>query len=253
VPKFVGIEPQRVLLLLAQAQLFPWMRLDIEGAEKVPRQGPAILVANHRSYIDPVAIGFLMARVGRPVRFLGKKEVVDAPVVGDVVAALGGIRVDRGSGSDEPLRAAQDALAAGELVAIMPQGTIPRGPAFFDPELKGRWGAVKLAEAAGVPIVPIGLWGTEAVWPRSSKVPNLTNVLDPPTIRIRVGDPVPLKHRSVDADTARMMKAIRSLLPPEANEAREPSAEELARTYPGGIVPDEADPSHEATRRPGTD
>jgi putative phosphoserine phosphatase/1-acylglycerol-3-phosphate O-acyltransferase len=253
VPKLAGIEPQRVLLLLAQAQLFPWMRLDIEGAEKVPRHGPAILVANHRSYIDPVAIGFLMARVGRPVRFLGKKEVFDAPVVGDVVAALGGIRVDRGSGSDEPLRAAQDALAAGELVAIMPQGTIPRGPAFFDPELKGRWGAVKLAEAADVPIVPIGLWGTEDVWPRSSKVPNLTNVLDPPTIRIRVGDPVELKHRSVDADTKRMMKAIRALLPPEASEAREPTAEELARTYPGGIVPDEVDASHEATRRPGTD
>jgi putative phosphoserine phosphatase/1-acylglycerol-3-phosphate O-acyltransferase len=253
VPKFAGIEPQRVLLLLAQAQLFPWMRLDIEGADKVPRHGPAILVANHRSYIDPVAIGFLMARVGRPVRFLGKKEVFDAPVVGDVVAALGGIRVDRGSGSDEPLRAAQDALAAGELVAIMPQGTIPRGPAFFDPELKGRWGAVTLAEAAGVPIVPIGLWGTERVWPRSSKVPNLTNVLDPPTIRIRVGDPVEVKHRSVDADTKRMMKAIRALLPAEANEQREPTAEELARTYPGGIVPDDVDASHEATRRPGTD
>lgn len=253
VPKFAGIEPQRVLLLLAQAQLFPWMRLDIEGDEKVPRQGPAILVANHRSYIDPVAIGFLMARVGRPVRFLGKKEVFDAPVVGDIVAALGGIRVDRGSGSDEPLRAAQDALAAGELVAIMPQGTIPRGPAFFDPELKGRWGAVTLAEAADVPIVPIGLWGTEQVWPRSSKVPNLTNVLDPPTIRIRVGDPVELKHRSVDADTKRMMKAIRALLPPEANERREPTVEELARTYPGGIVPDDVDASHEATRRPGTD
>jgi putative phosphoserine phosphatase/1-acylglycerol-3-phosphate O-acyltransferase len=253
VPKLAGVEPQRVLLMLAQAQLFPWMRLDIEGAEKIPRHGPAVLVANHRSYIDPVAIGFLMARVGRPVRFLGKKEVFDAPVVGDVVAALGGIRVDRGSGSDEPLRAAQDALAAGELVAIMPQGTIPRGPAFFEPELKGRWGAVKLAEAADVPIIPIGLWGTERVWPRSSKVPNLTNVLDPPTIRIRVGDPVPLKHRSIDADTKRMMKAIGALLPPEASEPHEPTAEELARTYPGGVIPDAVDAEHESTRRPGTD
>lgn len=253
VPKFAGLEPQRVLLLLAQPQLFPWMRLDLEGADLVPRHGPAVLVANHRSYVDPIAIGLLMARVGRPVRFLGKKEVFDAPLVGDVVSALGGIRVDRGTGSDEPLRAAQDALAAGELVAIMPQGTIPRGPAFFDPELKGRWGAVKLAESAGVPIIPIGLWGTELVWPRSSKLPNLTNVLDPPTVRVRVGEPVPLGHRSVDADTRRMMTAISALLPPEARERREPTAEELARTYPGGVVPDGDDAEHEASRRPGTD
>lgn len=253
VPKFAGLEPQRVLLMLAQPQLFPWMRLDIEGSELIPRQGPAVLVANHRSYIDPIAIGFLLARVGRPVRFLGKKEVFDAPVVGDVVAALGGIRVDRGTGSDEPLRAAHEALAAGELVAIMPQGTIPRGPAFFDPELQGRWGAVKLATEADVPIIPIGLWGTERVWPRSAKMPNLTNVLDPPTVRVRVGEPVALKRRSVDADTKRMMKAISALLPAEAREPRDPSPEELARTYPGGVVPDDADPDHEATRRPGTD
>ena len=53
---------------------------------------------------------------------------------------MGGIRVERGTGSDEPLRAAAQALEGGELVAIMPQGTIPRGPAFFDPVLKGRWG-----------------------------------------------------------------------------------------------------------------
>ncbi len=253
VPKFAGLEPQKALLLLAQPQLFPWMRLDIDGAELIPRRGPAVLVANHRSYIDPIAIGLLMAKAGRPVRFLGKKEVFDAPVVGDLVSALGGIRVDRGTGSDEPLRAAQDALAAGELVAIMPQGTIPRGPAFFDPVLQGRWGAVKLAEAAEVPIIPIGLWGTEKVWPRSAKLPNLTNVLDPPTIRVRVGSAVQLKHRSVDADTRRVMKAISALLPDEARETHDPTDEELARTYPGGVVPDDLDAEHEATRRPGTD
>ena len=86
VPKFAGLEPQRVLLMLAQPQLFPWMRLDIEGVDHIPRHGPAMLVANHRSYFDPIAIGFLLARAGRPVRFLGKKEVFDAPIVGDVVS-----------------------------------------------------------------------------------------------------------------------------------------------------------------------
>ena len=255
VPKFAGLEPQRVLLLLAQPQLFPWVRFDIDGVDKIPERGPAVLVGNHRSYFDPLAIGFLLARRGRPVRFLGKKEVFDAPLVGEIVTALGGIRVDRGTGSDAPLRAAEDALAAGELVALMPQGTIPRGPAFFDPVLQGRWGAAKLASGAGVPVIPIGLWGTEQVWPRSSRLPDVTNLLHPPTVRIRVGDPVEVKGRSADADTKRIMKAISALLPAEARRRREPTYEELARTYPGGVVPDDVESaaSHESTRRPGTD
>jgi len=255
VPKFVGLEPQRALFLLAQAQLLPWVRFDLEGVERIPAEGPAILVANHRSYFDPLAIGYLLARRGRPVRFLGKKEVFDAPIVGDMVTALGGIRVDRGSGSDEPLHAAEEALAAGEMVAIMPQGTIPRGPAFFDPELKGRWGAVRLAEATGAPVIPIGLWGTDEVWPRSAKMPDVTNVLRPPTVSIRVGDEVDLGGEDVDEDTRTMMAAIAALLPEESRAERMPSHDDLASTYPGGIVPDDlADvASHEATRRPGSD
>ena len=62
----------------------------------------------------------------------------------------------------------------------MPQGTIPRGPAFFDPVLKGRWGAARLRQMTGAPVIPIGLWGTEKVWPRSSRLPNVLNVTNPP-------------------------------------------------------------------------
>ena len=104
-------------------------------------------------------------------------------------AALGGIRVERGSGSEEPLEAAAEALAAGELVALMPQGTIPRGRAFFEPELKGRWGAAKLARISGAPVIPIGLWGTERVWPRNARTPDVLAIGHPPTVRIRVGEP----------------------------------------------------------------
>lgn len=253
VPKFAGIEPQKVLFLLAQAQLFPWVRFDVGGLDRIPTDGPAILVANHRSYLDPLAIGYLLAKRGRPVRFLGKKEVFDAPIVGDLATALGGIRVDRGTGSAAPLRAAEAALDAGEMVAIMPQGTIPRGPAFFDPDLKGRWGAVRLAHATGAPVIPIGLWGTEQVWPRSARTPDVTNVVHPPRVRIRVGDPVPLDGEDVEEDTERMMAAIVDLLPVQARERREPSPDELARTYPGGVVPDGDDAEHERDRRPGHD
>ena len=64
------------------------------------------------------------------------------------------------------------------------------------------------------PVIPIGLWGTEKVWPRSSRLPNVLNVTDPPEVRVRVGAPVELKYRSLDADTKRIMAAISKLLPP---------------------------------------
>ncbi len=255
VPKLAGLEPQQVALQLARTArlaITPYARFEIEGAEHLPAEGPAIVVANHRSYFDPIALGVAVAERGRPVRFLGKKEVFDAPVVGDVARAMGGIRVERGSGSDEPLREATVALAAGEMVAMMPQGTIPRGRAFFDPELKGRWGAARLAAASGAPIVPMGLWGTEAVWPRSSRVPMVWNVVTPPTVSVRVGAPFHVTGDDPDADTERIMAAIVDLLPPEARVAREPTPEELARAYPAGHTAD-TDADHEVERRPGTD
>jgi len=254
IPKLpvLGVEPQQLLLLMGRFAQVPFARFDVRGWENIPATGPAIVVGNHRSYFDPLAMGVTLARRGRPVRFLGKKEVFDAPLVGPALRAMGGIRVDRGTGSDEPLKEAAAALGGGQLVALMPQGTIPRGPAFFDPKLKGRWGAARLHAMTGAPVIPVGLWGTERVWPRSSKVPAVWNVLDPPTIRIRVGPPVEgLTGRSADADTKRIMKAIADLLPPEARVKRTPTPEELARTYPDGKVP--ADLARERTRRPGTD
>lgn len=252
IPKLLGIEPQQVLMAGARLPLVvPYARFDIEGAEHIPESGPAIIVGNHRSYFDPLALGMALSKRGRPVRFLGKKEVFDAPVVGPLAKALGGIRVERGTGSDEPLNEAVDALAAGQLVAIMPQGTIPRGEAFFDPVLKGRWGAAKLATMSGAPIVPVGLWGTERVWPRSSRVPYVWNVTNPPLVTIRVGKPFRVGGKDVDADTRKIMKQIVALLPPEARAKRAPTAEELARTYPPGKAPTAG--AHETQRRPGTD
>ena len=196
-------------------------------------------------------MGLAIGRSGRSSRFLGKKEVFDAPVVGQIASAMGGIRVERASGSGEPLRAAAEALEAGELVTVSPQGTIPRGRAFFEPVLKGRWGAARLHQMTGAPVVPIGLWGTEVVWPRSSRLPKVLNLANPPTVRIRIGPAVPgLKRKSLDADTKRIMKAITAQLPEEARRPRPPSDEELLATFPPGYA---GDPDGESDRRPGTD
>ena len=252
VPKvpILNLEPQQLALAVTRPAAFPYAKWDIAGVENIPAAGPAIIVGNHRSYFDAAAMAMAIARSGRTVRFLGKKEVFDAPVVGQLAKAMGGIRVERATGSDEPLRHAAEALAAGQVVAIMPQGTIPRGRAFFDPELKGRWGAARLATMTRAPVIPVGLWGTEKVWPRSARLPHIWNIADPPEVRVQVGPEVELKYRSVDADTKRIMKAIVEQLPDEAHEQHDPTPEDLIRTFPPGF---KGDPEQEPAGRPGTD
>jgi putative phosphoserine phosphatase / 1-acylglycerol-3-phosphate O-acyltransferase len=246
----VNLEIQKLALSFVHPLFFPYAKMHITGTEHIPASGPAIIVGNHRSYFDPAAVAMAIARTDRTVRFLGKKEVFDAPVVGQIASAMGGIRVERGTGSDAPLQAAVEALENGDLVAIMPQGTIPRGRAFYDPVLKGRWGAARLAALSKAPVIPIGLWGTEHVWPRSARVPNVLNVVTPPDVSVTVGTEVKLTYRSPDTDTKRIMKALMDLLPPESRVEREPTDAEIALAMPAGAT---GDGSNEPQRRPGTD
>lgn len=233
----VGIEIQRIALEALRSTFFPAARFDIDGIENIPRHGPVILTANHRSYFDLVAMAQVVRQSGRSIRFLGKKELFDIPLVGSFFSAAGGIRVDRVEGGAESYDMAALALEGGEMVGILPEGTIPRGEAFFDPVLKGKTGAARLALASRAPVIPVGIWGTERVWPRSSTMPNLLNLRDPPTVRMRIGEPVELTYRSPSADTKRIMAAISDLLPAEAREQREPTRDELRATYPGGKIP----------------
>ena len=228
----MGLELQRLALTFTKPSLFPYARFDVSGVANIPKSGGAILIGNHRSYFDVAAIAIAVAQSGRTVRFLGKKEVFDAPIIGQIATAMGGIRVDRGTGSDEPLVAAAEALNAGEMVAIMPQGTIPRGREFYKRELVGKWGAARLAETARVPVIPIGLWGTENVWPRNSRLPNITNIVRPPTVSVTVGSPIALAYGDVAGDTQRMMNAIMDLLPDESRFEREPTEEEITKASP---------------------
>lgn len=239
VPKLLGAEPLDVVRLTMQQVGLPLARFDVSGTEHIPRRGPAIVVANHRSYFDPVAYGMAVFEAGRNPRGMAKKELFDAPLVGNLVRAAGAICVDRDGGGRPAYAAAEAALRSGELVVIAPQGTIPRGPAFFDPVLKGKTGAARLAAATGAPVIPLGLWGTEKVWPRSSRVPSPSALLRRPLITVRVGPPVGgLTGTDFEADTERIMAAVADLLPPESRIPRTPSAAELARTYPPGHKPE---------------
>ncbi len=234
VPKPSGIEPQAVLAKLLRPELLPWVDITIDGLSNLPTSGGVVLAANHRSYLDPLVVAHASARAGRPVRFLAKKEVTDAPVVGSLTRSLGAIRVDRGAASDAPMIEAARAIRAGELLAVFPQGTIPRGEQFFEPVLEGRHGAVRMAIETGAPIAPVGLWGTERAWPRSSRVPYVLNVADPPTVTVTVGQPYRPRTDDIGLATVELMARIVDLLPAEARERREPTPDQLASTVPPG-------------------
>jgi putative phosphoserine phosphatase/1-acylglycerol-3-phosphate O-acyltransferase len=235
VPEVLGVEPLEVVRSLARPEMFPYARFDIAGTENIPRTGAALIVSNHRSYFDVPTLGLTVMRAGRVPRGLAKKELFDAPVVGQLARAFGQIMVDRKGGPTAAMAEAITALRAGEVIVMTPEGTIPRGRDFYRPKLKGKTGAARLAAATHVPVIPVGIWGTEQVWPRSTRLPNVTNLLHPPTIRVRVGPPVEgLTSTDAKADTETIMDAITALLPEETRHPREPSEEEIARATPPG-------------------
>ena len=117
-----------------------WGRLDVEGLEHIPAQGPMMIVGNHDSYWDPVVIG-IAAIKRRQIRALSKSSLWKVKGMNKVLDGMGQIPIVRGTGDADALDRAIEELRAGACVGIFPEGTIPRGPAFFDPELKGRWGA----------------------------------------------------------------------------------------------------------------
>ena len=133
----------------------PNVDFTFSGVENIPADGPVLIVFNHRSYFDPTVMGLIGARAGRNMRGLGKKEVFDAPVIGPLMKAVGGIRVERASGSDEPLEKAAEALRGGEVrddgapghhsprasvLRSRTQGSVGRGQARSDDRGAGRAG-----------------------------------------------------------------------------------------------------------------
>lgn len=236
----VDLEARKVALMLARPETFPYVRFEINGLENIPNDGPVILAGNHRSYFDVATMAVVVGRTGRGASFLAKRELFDVPLLGPVLRMLGGVRVDRDHrdpDAADPLQEAAVALAGGDMVGVMPQGTIPRGLDFFSDELHGYPGTARLAAMTKAPVIPFALSGTEQVWPRSASMPNVLSFLNPPKIVVNIGTPVELKYRSEVADTKRIMAAISALLPDGAKGLKARSIDEVASTYPGGKIP----------------
>ncbi len=157
------------------------LRFQLHGTEHVPREGGALLAFNHVSYIDFILGGFAAQPSKRLVRFMAKREVFDHSVGGPVMRSMHHISVDRADGGaslDEALRY----LQAGEVVGIFPEATISRS--FEVKELKS--GATRIAAQAGVPLVPVVLWGTQRMMTKDHP----RDFSRGKTIGIRVGEPM---------------------------------------------------------------
>ncbi len=132
----------------------------VEGIHRIPRHGPAIVASNHSGYLDPLGVGYLTALQGRHCRFLTKRELFEKRFLGWALERMGQIPVDRGAADAvAALDAGADALADGRVVAVVPEGTISLD---LDP-MPGKTGAARLARLSGVPVTPLGMWGSHRV------------------------------------------------------------------------------------------
>jgi 1-acyl-sn-glycerol-3-phosphate acyltransferase len=149
---------------VAKGVFLPWLRWGlhwtIEGDDNIPTTGPVVLASNHVSYLDPLTLAWVADGRGRHVRFLAKAELFDKPALGPLLRAAHQIPVRRGrADAADALKAGVDALALGECVAVFPEGTISED---LEP-MVAKSGTARLAHRAGVPITPVGLWGTHRI------------------------------------------------------------------------------------------
>jgi 1-acyl-sn-glycerol-3-phosphate acyltransferase len=208
---------------LAAVVFYPltWLlaRRRMEGLEHVPATGPAMLVCNHVSYLDPVYTAVFVHRARRVPRFLAKASLWEIPVFGRVLRGSRQIPVSRGSAdAGASLEAARAAFDDDGIVVIYPQGTITRDEAGWP--MAARSGAARLALDRDVPVIPLVHWGTLSVYDhyrrrfRPSRRTTITVKAGPPIpmddLRARLADvgPRPLLRET----TERMMTAVRELL-----------------------------------------
>ena len=157
------------------------LSFQMSGTDNVPRTGGALLAFNHVSYIDFVLGGLAAHPSKRLVRFMAKREVFDHAVGGPVMRSMHHISVDRADGGAS-MEEALHYLQAGEVVGIFPEATISRS--FEVKELKS--GATRIAAEAGVPLIPVVLWGTQRLMTKDHP----RDFGRGKTIGIRVGEPM---------------------------------------------------------------
>lgn len=164
---------------VARTLLSPWCRLDVDGLEHVPTDGPLLVAANHSSHADSIALGLAMRT--REITFLGDEGLQRTPLVGRHLHRFGMVPVQRGTGDAGAVDQLVELLADGRAVVVYPEGSRTRTGEVHRP----RSGVARIAAATGVPVLPVGLAGTAALWP-VGRPPRLRGG----RVRVRFGEPL---------------------------------------------------------------
>lgn len=207
-----------VLKAVLTPLLHACFRIRVEGRDRVPRSGPVILAANHRSFLDSI---FLPLVVRRRVTFVAKAEYFDDPRTAWFFRGVGQIPIRRegGHASERALAAAMEVLTAGGVFGIYPEGTRTRDGYLH----RGHTGVARLALRSGAPVVPVGLVGTDEVQPVDRRLPRLFR-----PVTVRFGAPIdPARYSGRAHDRL----ALRELTDEVMYEIRELSGYEYVDTY----------------------
>ncbi|HEX9078569.1 MAG TPA: lysophospholipid acyltransferase family protein [Desulfuromonadaceae bacterium] len=176
-----------MIYLLMRIVFTPYLRLfhrvEVKGREHIPATGPAILCANHTSYLDSMLVGYCTLR---PVRFMITRSFYRHAILGFFIKGCGAIPVSQGGVDKEAFRLAREALGRGELLGIFPEGRLSRSGLPGE----GKPGAALLATMTGVPIVPITISGAFFVYPKGKLLPR------PGRITVKVHPPLAIARQN---------------------------------------------------------
>lgn len=189
------------------------------NAEKLPRTGAFVLAPNHYSEFDPLIVAISVFRTGRLPRFMAKESLFRVPVVGWVLKKTGMIPVARtssASAAKQTMTQSRELVEHGRGVIVYPEGTLTRDPELWP--MRGKSGAVRLALAGDIPLIPMAQWGTQEIMGRYQKGLSLWPLRKP--VRVIIGDPVDIsdlkgragEQAALAEGTERLMKAIDALL-----------------------------------------
>jgi 1-acyl-sn-glycerol-3-phosphate acyltransferase len=196
------------------------MKIDLRGTEHIPTTGGAVLACTHVSYLDFIFCGLAALPAGRRTRFMAKQQVFANRISGPLMRGMHHIPVDRAAGQAS-YRKAVTALGAGEVVGVFPEATISQS--FTVKEIKT--GAVRMAVEAGVPVIPVTVWGSQRLWTKG-RSRDLTRRHVP--VLVRVGEPFqPSPQDDLEVRTADLRTRMSALL------------DEAQRDYPENPGPGE--------------
>lgn len=178
--------------------LLTFRRWIVTGQGNVPQQGGAIVVSNHTSYWDPLAVG---CALNRPIHYMAKAELFKNPLFAALIRSLKAYPVERGKSDRKAIRHTVNLLHTGQMVGIFPEGTRSKSGRLQ----KAHLGAAMLAFKAKVPIVPVGISGSQGVVSR---------------LQVVIGKPIPLppvvgarpKREQLEHYSTQVMEAVNKLL-----------------------------------------